>query len=518
MSNFIIGVLAMSNFNRRDFVKHSSALSAGVLFGGCRSNPEKKNLKTHNYEAEIELDDSYDVIVAGAGTAGCLAALSAAREGKRVLLLEDSGRLGGMMTRGNAGLTKFIVHTPTTEGYDEVIEDLQSGDRSVSTIGGLTREFIDGIIEDGTALGTYGYPGSYVIPDPYKLKRRLFEMMKREGVDVLLHASVFDVIMDDSKIAGLVVRCVSKRKAFKSKMIIDCTGDGDVSYLAGAPFNFGVTKNDWTYKEKGVPVGTTTTMGAMYRVCNVDLKKCLKHLKKNPDLFVEHGFSKMSFEQIWECVNDNQSAVFRVSDGEKVHQIYNSTVPGVCTLCCSLSEQRDGTSSESLTKAEYELLEVTREMVERMRKYIPGFENASIVDCPEVGIRETRHIMGKYVLDGEEVLKSVQFEDSIGRGSHPVDTHFLPERFHNPDYKKRWSYSIPYGCLVPLKIENLFVAGRCVSCSYEAAGAIRPTATCMVLGEAAGLASAVCVDVKQSPRNLEYKYLKPKLMERGIVV
>jgi hypothetical protein len=464
------------------------------------------------------LNDPYDIIVVGAGTAGCLAALSAAYTGKQVLLLEESGCLGGMMTKGNAGLTKFIVHMPNCEANSEVLKDLRRGDKSVLTTGGITKAFLDLIIREGIALGTYESPASYVIPDPIKLKLKLFEILEEAGGHILLHTKVLDVIVDDSRLSGLVVQCVSKQKTFTAKIIIDCTGDGDVAYLADVPFNFGVSKNDWTYKENNVSIGMTTRMGVMYRVCNVDLKKCIEYLRENPDAFSVHIFSKMSFEEVCRAINSNQAAVFHIYDGKRKHQVYNSIIPGVCTLCCTLSEQRDGTSSESLTTAEYELLKVVHDMVTIMRDKIPGFENASIIDCPEVGIRETRHIMGQYVLKGEDILRKVKFEDSIGRGSHPVDTHDLPKKFQDDScYGDRWSFSIPYRCMVPVKVDNLFVAGRCVSCTYEAAGAIRPTATCMVLGEAAGLASSVCIDVKQSPRKLQYKYLKSKLIEREII-
>ena len=148
---------------------------------------------------------------------------------------------------------------------------------------------------------------------------------------------------------------------------------------------------------------------------------------------------------------------------------------------------------------------------------IPGFEHAHIMHIPDVGVRETRHIIGEYVLNGNDVITSRQFEDSIGRGGHPIDVKPLPKEIEECDLN-HWSFSIPYRSLVPVTIDNLLVAGRSISATRMASGATRPTVQCMVIGEAAGLACALSIQDQVAPRKLDVSRLQHTLRDLGGVL
>jgi hypothetical protein len=148
---------------------------------------------------------------------------------------------------------------------------------------------------------------------------------------------------------------------------------------------------------------------------------------------------------------------------------------------------------------------------------VPGFENAVITNIPDVGVRETRRIVGEYTLNAMDVLRGVDFEDSIAAGGHPCDVQPLPPEVENMDFN-HWRFHIPYRCMLPCGVDNLLVAGRCVSTTRIALGAVRPTAQCMAMGEAAGIAAAMASRCSSSVKDIDVKALRGKLLENGAVL
>ena len=479
-------------------------------------------------EVAAEVVDEADVVVAGGGTAGCVAAIAAARNGADVLLIERSGTLGGMMTTGNAGLTKYIVHEKSQADYRGVLADLATDPSAVQVVGGLPLELARRLMESGAAVGTAGTAGSYVFTSQADFKWLLFTMMEEAGVRLLLHSLLVDVVAEDpctraklgagpgALVKGLVVENKAGRQVVLGRCFIDATGDGDVAARSGAPFVVGAGPDDLATRD-GTPLGTMQGMGVMFRVGNVDMPRCFEYLKEHQDQFAVQPFALLGLNEA--CENFMKGEMMTINARVPGHgfQIYNSPIPGVVTLCCPSCEG-NGLSARDLTDGEVTVTKDVQRRVLELRENMPGFENAFALDSPDLCVRETRHIHGEYILNIEDVLGRREFEDGIGRGGHPIDIHPIPDELRDRPMLSRWYFNIPYRSLVPKNVDNLLVAGRCISATREASGCTRPTAQCMVTGEAAGAAAALCVADGVAPRALDIAVLRQRLAAQGVVL
>jgi hypothetical protein len=468
---------------------------------------------------ETGIVDAVDVLVAGGGTAGCVAALSAARNGATVMLIERCGYLGGMVTAGNAGLTMYMKFSGAEAQHAADQQTLADSPAEVQIVGGITKEIADRLLASGIGIGNSNQAGSYVFTSSEDFKRLLFVMMKEAGVKLRLHSWVVDVLTDGDMLQGLVVESKSGRQAILAKQFVDATGDGDVAARAGVPFHVGVTPDDICAKE-GATIGKMLPMGVMFRAGNVNLQRCFDWLVENSDRFAKQPFARFSLVEAKERFEKGEMSTINIlmEVAPRRFQVYNSPLEGVVTLCCPMV-YGDGTNVEDLTKAELALADKVHSWLENMRQ-IPGFEKAFLLDCPEIGVRETRHIQGDYVLNIEDIFRQVGFSDSIGRGSHPIDTRPRPKWLEDPgtSYPPRWFFHIPFRALIARGIGNLLVAGRCISATHEASGCIRPTAQCMITGEAAGAAAALCVQNNQRPRELPIDVLRDMLKAQGVIL
>ena len=178
----------------------------------------------------------------------------------------------------------------------------------------------------------------------------------------------------------------------------------------------------------------------------------------------------------------------------------------------------DGCNADDLTRAEVVIAKMLARWMEGIRAF-PGFENAFLLQVPEMGVRETRHIEGDYLLTLEDIYHQKQFEDCIGFGAHPIDTRPRPEWLNDPEtsYPPRWYFQIPFGALIVRDLDNLLVAGRCISATHEGFGCIRPTVQCMVTGEAAGTAAALAVAQGCDPRKLSVVELRERLHKNQVL-
>ena len=459
--------------------------------------------------------DKFDVLVCGGGTAGCVAALAAARAGARTLLVERHGYLGGMMTAGNAGLTKYIKHDKSQTAYRDILDRLAVDPQAVQVVGGLPMAITQRLIDSGAGLGTAGKAGSYVFTSQQDFKYMLLEMLQSAGVHFLLHSQVVDVWRQGERIAGVVVENKSGRQAWLAGMVIDATGDGDVAWRAGVPYVLGVGPDDMAFQQ-GVPAGTMQHMGVMFRVANIDIDPFLEYLAAFPDRFAIQPFGLMDYAQVRQAYRRNEMAVFCVNNvPEAGFQIYNTPIPGIFTFCCP-TYAGNGTDVDDLTQAE---LFMASEVARRMHglKQLPGFAAAVLLDVPEICVRETRHIQGEYVLNIQDILGDRSFPDSIGRGCHPIDIQPIPPELRQYPLRD-WSFAIPYRSLVARGIDNLLLAGRCISCTHEASGCTRVTAQCMITGEAAGTAAALSLDRGCPARDLPLVLLQNKLRQNGVIL
>ena len=463
-----------------------------------------------------------DVVVAGGGTAGVVAALAAARQGARVILIERYGCLGGMVTTGNAGLTMYMKYSGEPEKHAEDQTTLATDPAQVQVAGGITKEIADRLIRTGVGIGNTGQAGSYVFTSSEDFKYLLFEMMKEAGVVMRLHSWVVDVLMDGDAVTGVVTESKSGRQVILAKQVIDATGDGDVAFQAGVPFTVGMTEDDLSV-QYGSKVGVMTPMGVMFKMGNVDVNRLLEWAGEEPRHFRVQRFAQLTYEEVVERFAKGEMACCMISSGQegppKGFQVYNLPTPGVVTLCCPCA-WGDGTKVEDLTEAEVTMAALVQEWVRNVQA-VPGFEGSFLLDCPEIGVRETRHMAGDYVLNMEDVYNGEEFADCIGRGSHPIDS---PNRVPwlkdvAKAFPDRWSFGIPYRSLLAKGIANLHVVGRCMSTTHEAFGSIRPTVQCMITGEAAGVAAALCAQSDLPDlRALDFAVLRQALLDQGVVL
>jgi hypothetical protein len=409
------------------------------------------------------------VIVAGGGPAGVAAAASAARVGARVTLVERYGFLGGMATTG-------LVHPwmPYFAGEKQLVA-------------GIFQEVIDRLsAHDAFGAGWQLGHSSHCF-DPEVLKRVLQEMLLQAGVQFRLHSFVAGARKRGSKVTGVVLESKSGREVLRGDVVVDCTGDGDVAAGAGAAF------------EKGRPEdGLMQPMTLHFRMARVDR-------------------SRMPSREEINLLYDAAKAAGRVQCPRENVLWFNTTREDEIHFNTTRVVEVDGTDVLDLTKAEIESRRQTWQIAEFLNREVPGFEQAYVcVTGPQVGVRETRRVMGEYVLSEEDVLGGKKFDDGVALSSYPVDIH--NPRGEGTVLKHlppgEW-YSIPYRCLVPREVDGLLVAGRPISTTHEAHSSVRVQPTCYAMGQAAGIAAAMAAAGGMEPRAVDAQAVRVEIRSQG---
>ena len=465
--------------NRREFLKGAGLLAAAACGGGATAAAVPETGAA---------DYATDVLVVGGGPAGVCAAIAAARNGARVLVVEQSGMLGGMATQGLVG--------PFMTCYDK------SGETMI--IRGLFEEIVERLVARGGALhprGVFGNgPYSAWIPkghdhvtpfDPEALKVLLDEMCAEAGVKVLFHTTFVEPVLDGRRAAGARLFGKGGFRRVSAKIVVDATGDGDYAYRAGVPCTLGDGN------------GRLMPATMFFHICNIDSDRLIADIEANRHTFhKKDGVSYRGFHWYvtkaiaageWDlprrCLNMYRGV------GPDVWLVNNGRIPGV-----------DATDSESLSRAEVEGRRQTKVMMDFLHKYVPGCEHAVLMSTGStVGIRETRHVAGEATLRVEDVLNGVVPADSILLAANSVDVHGGKDNPMVSSYRTinaNW-YGVSYRCLVAKGVENLLLAGRCLSGEPAAAGAVRVMPPCMAMGQAAGTAAALALQGGVTPRALD---------------
>ncbi|MBQ4551750.1 MAG: FAD-dependent oxidoreductase [Clostridia bacterium] len=450
----------------------------------------------------------FDVVVIGAGPGGLAAALAAARNGARVLLVEKNGYLGGNMAIGLPLL-----------GY------LDRDGKKV--IGGIADEFMKDMAQYKTAYGTAASEhkvcpmhNSVTLYDHELFKIVALRKILKDNIEVLFHTDVESVEVENAHLKKVILRGKGWRILVSARVFIDATGDGDVAYLAGASYEKG---------QKDTGVLQPPTM--MFTVAGVDIDKTIDYLAENPD--------QMERSKTIDCANGYDADFFRsdpnfvmVAMRKLVSQlraqgkmpinreniiIINSLLPGEVHLNCTRHLGTDGSDVFSVTRAEIEGYLQIEEFTEVLKQHVPGFENCYISQIyPSLGIRESRRFSGIRRLTEKDLVEGHFDEETIGIGSYPVDIHAGDGM--STIFTKIPAYGIPYGITVSDEIEGLMFAGRCASMDAVAMSSARVMPICMAIGEAAGIGAALAVKQSISPRDVDVAEVRQILLDTNAIL
>jgi hypothetical protein len=433
---------------------------------------------------QVPLYGEYEVVVLGGGPAGIVAAAAAARAGRRTLLIERYGFLGGMGTA--AGVTNFCgLHGNVYGEHRRLVQGMAS--ELLSRI-----DRLDGLNKPHLILGKV-FAQAY---DTAAYKIAADDLLAGHKVDILFHALGAGVVMDDARrIDALMVETKAGRRAVRSEIFIDCSGDGDLAVWAGAPYEIGDAHGHPLYPSM------------MFRLNGIDPDKAGEAWRTIPQLMETalaagtHRFPRKSA-----IVRPQRHGIeWRVNFTQVAREDGHAI---------------NGIEPDDLTRGEIEGRKQALAAFEFLRT-VPGFEKSYIVDLPpQLGIRETRRIKGGYQLSGEDVLACASFEDSIGVNGWPIEAHVPGDVvFTFPPIPESRGYNeLPYRMLVPEGIDNLLVAGRCASMTHEGQSAARVSGACFVMGEAAGSAAALALSGNRIPRDIPVEKLQETLKQQGAFI
>lgn len=429
---------------------------------------------------------SYDVVVLGGGPAGIAAATAAAKTGQSTLLIEGYGFLGGMGTA--AGVTNFCglhanVHGTIEQVVHGVADDLLARMRA---LGGLNEPHV--IFGNKIAAQAYDNAAFKVAADALVLA---------SGAQLLFHAQAVGVIMNSpSAIGAVLIETKSGRYAVVAKTFIDCSGDADLAAHAGAPFEKGKGPNG-----QGHDMMYPSTM---FRVNGVDPVRA-------GDAFNHFGRLMDEAEKLGREF-PRKSPIIRPQKNPAEWRA------NVTQLANADGSPVDGTNAAQLSDAEVQGRRQIVDFFQFLRESAPGFEQSYILEiAPQVGVRETRRVVGQYQLNESDVLQCASFDDTVGVNGWMIEEHVAGNiTFKWQDIPNCRGFNhLPYRMLLPLQVDNLLVAGRCASMTHMGQSAARVSGGCFVMGQAAGTAAALAIQANVRPRDLNVKTLQARLEADG---
>uniref|UniRef100_S0DG80 Thiazole biosynthetic enzyme n=1 Tax=termite gut metagenome TaxID=433724 RepID=S0DG80_9ZZZZ len=436
-----------------------------------------------------------DVVVAGGGTTGFVAALAAARNGAKVILLERYNFLGGTMINGAGPLHSFF-------NLYKAFPDVEK----IQVVRGIAQEIIDRMIACGGSPGHLeqeiggNYDSVITLFDWEMFKGIAFEMMEEAGVKLLLHVMAVDVVKEGNAVTGVIIEGKSGREAIATKVLVDTTGDGDCAAKAGAKF---------------IKMHGSTSIGMPFGMSNVDMPRLVKFLEDNDmvnqlirgkkdiegDDIIRLGFELKKiplFKEFMEKTGMWGPLGFSLH-GHNYGYINSASLRGI-----------DTTDTETYSNAEVTLRKQIMKLAAMLKEHVPGFENAYVSWTPvSVGVRYTRVIECGHDMMLDEIVNCARFDDEVMLyGFHDCAPRIM---IKNGGY-----YGIPYRAFLPNGVEGLLVAGRLITSTWDAHMSTRNTASCLAQGQAVGTAAALSAKQGKMPRDLDVNRLRATLKEQGV--
>ncbi|MHA7984657.1 FAD-dependent oxidoreductase [Rathayibacter sp. CAU 1779] len=424
---------------------------------------------------DVPVVGSYDVIVCGGGPAGVIAAVAAARNGAKTLLVERYGFVGGMATSA--------LVTPVSEFR-------VNGEQHIA---GIPFE----LLTDAAALGGADVTmesGNYPVNDEI-LKLAAQRLLLDSGVTLLYHSWFSECVTADGRVTHVILQNKAGRVAYEGSVFVDCTGDADLVRSAG----FEVVKGD---------VLQPATL--WFQLGGVDTDALA-------GLF---GDAVGGVLPVSDTIRDRLGELNRAGDipifgGPWISEFFHDGMVSINLL----REATDASDPERFTRTECSLRENLHLIVDVLRENFPEFKDAWLAKSGiQTGVRETYHIVGLYQLTRDDVLNPKAFPDTIAKGAHVIDIHSVDSNEQNDFVVPRKSYNVPFRCLVPKGSVNLVTAGRCLSADGPGFGSVRVMATCMAMGQGAGTAAALSARDGHSMSHMDFAALRRALIEQGAIV
>jgi hypothetical protein len=422
-----------------------------------------------------------DVVVAGGGAAGVAAAVPAARQGLRVVLVERYGFCGGGAVAGMSG---------TVCGLYAASENAA---RPQQVVFGFADEFVQLLESRGGLTPPVRYGKTWTrVHDPLIWREAADHLLREAGVQVLFHSTVTGVLLEGERIEGLVAYTKQGTVTVRSKITIDASGDADVLAMAGLPTFVG---DD----------GRVQNPTMIFRLGGVDTGRFVR----------TYGGDTIMPEQVSELLRRHHGNGYFLPRAKI--WLFTTTRPGELLCNCTRVVGADGRELNTLFAADFTDAEVegrrqVREYARFFRDHLAGCEKSWVNDTGvQVGVRQTRQGRGTALLSNQDVVKGTKSADGIARSPWPIELHAGAKprvEWLLDDY-----YEVPYGCFVPQRGEGLLFAGRCLSAQHEAVASARVTAQCFSYGHAIGHAAAMCIEAGCEPRNLEGADVRARLNE-----
>ena len=409
----------------------------------------------------------YDLVVVGGGLAGVGAAVAGARQGLSVMLIEKSNSLGGALS--GSLVFPFCPYRAYGGEVNKLLSD------------GIFTEMRERYEKKTGEEIKINFDTEY-------FKFVLDDMVSDENVDVLFHATVYDVLKDGRNINGVRVATKAGSMTINADFFIDTSGDGDLFYLAGCDYLLGREEDN-----------LCQPMTTCFRLCGVDLDKYKEEIASLQELYKQYRSEG------------------KIKNPRENILIFGGLPDGMLHFNTTRIVKMDPTNPFDISKAEIEARKQICEMVDFLKNNSESFKNCTISSvASQIGVRESRKLRGEHILTANELFDRVMFEDSIALGNYDVDIHSpsgtgtVMKRFD-----RKYFYSIPYRSLLPKEFDNLLVAGRCISATHEAQSSVRIMPICVCLGEAAGTAIGIAKNTNTNTHTLDVKLLQKTLTDNG---